>query len=168
MQLKIGDLVVHPAYGIGHIVEIEEKRFSEQGTRLYYKITLPKRTIWIPVEAHQASGLRLVTVKSDLNQYRHLLQSQPVPLHTNYRQRHVELVSRLKQGSFHVICEVVRDLTAWSWHKPLGQADTTTLQRTRDSLHQEWATAAGISTIEAIKEIDSLLLATRPAAMGLI
>jgi RNA polymerase-interacting CarD/CdnL/TRCF family regulator len=157
MQFKIGDLIVLPGYGIGHLVGIEEKSFSEQGTRLYYKIALPKHTIWIPVEAYEVSGLRLVTVRSDLDHYRNLLKSPPVPLEKNHHRRHLELVSRLKQGSFQIICEVVRDLTAWGWRKPLGQADTALLQKARDSLYREWATAAGVSTIEAIKEVDSLL-----------
>jgi len=168
MQFKVGDPVVHPAYGIGRIVEIEEKRFSEKGARLYYKVTLPKRTIWIPVEVHGAGGLRLVTAKNELDHYRNLLKSRPVPLHKNHHRRHLELVSRLKQGSFQVVCEVVRDLTAWGWQKPLGQTDSATLQKTRHSLYQEWATAAGVSTTEAIKEIDSLLVATRQAYSELI
>jgi RNA polymerase-interacting CarD/CdnL/TRCF family regulator len=161
MPFKRGDLVVLPAYGIGHISEIEEKNFSEQGIRLYYQIALLKRTIWIPVEAHQMSGLRLVIVKRDLDHYRSVLKSPPAVMEKNYRQRQLGLVSRLKQGSFQIICEVVRDLTAWSWRNPLGQTETTLLQKTRASLYQEWATAAGISTIEAIQEIDSLLLARR-------
>jgi hypothetical protein len=40
------------------------------------------------------------------------------------------------------------------------------LQKTRESLYQEWATAAGVSKTEAIKEVESLLLATRQAYMG--
>jgi RNA polymerase-interacting CarD/CdnL/TRCF family regulator len=161
MQFKIGDRVVLPAYGIGQLREIEEKNFSEQGARLYYKIALLKRTIWIPVEAHELSGLRLVIVKRDLDHYRNVLKSPPASLEKDYRQRHLDLVSRLKLGSFQIICEVVRDLTAWSWRKPLGRTDTTLLQKTRQSLYQEWATAADVSTTEAIKEIDSLLLAAR-------
>ena len=47
-QLKIGDLVVHPAFGIGHIVEIEEKLFSGKETCPYYKIIRPKHTM-LPV-----------------------------------------------------------------------------------------------------------------------
>ncbi|MBE7550271.1 MAG: hypothetical protein HS126_38785 [Anaerolineales bacterium] len=161
MQFKIGDRVVLPAHGIGHIREIEEKNFSEPGTRLYYKIALSKHSIWIPVEAHEVSGLRLVTGKSDLDHYRTLLKSPPAPLEKNHHRRHLELVSRLKQGSFQAMCEVVRDLTAWGWRKPLGQADTALLQKSRQNLYQEWATAAGVSTTEAIREIDSLLLAAR-------
>lgn len=161
MQFKIGDLVVLPVYGIGHIRAIEEKRVSEQGARLYYKVVLTKSSVWIPVEAHEVSGLRPVTIKSELDHYRNLLQSPPIPLEKNHHRRHRDLVSRLKKGTFQIICEVVRDLTARGWRKPLGQADTTLLQKTRQKLYQEWATAAGISTTEAIKEIDSLLLTAR-------
>ncbi len=32
-QFKIGGLVVHPAFGTGHIVEIEEKQFSAKEAR---------------------------------------------------------------------------------------------------------------------------------------
>ncbi|MCK6627161.1 MAG: hypothetical protein L6R45_18545 [Anaerolineae bacterium] len=161
MPFKVDDLVVHPAYGIGRIAEIEEKRFSEKEAQLYYKIIVAKRTVWLPVKVEETNGLRLVTAKSDLDRYRHLLKSQPVPLEKNHHRRHLDLLSRLKEGSFQGVCEVVRDLTAWGWRKPLGQTDTAMLQKTRLSLYQEWATAAGISTTEAIKEIDSLLLAGR-------
>jgi RNA polymerase-interacting CarD/CdnL/TRCF family regulator len=158
MQYNIGDLVVHPAYGTGRIASIEKKQFSEKSARLYYQIVLPKLTVWVPVDIQQAVGLRLVTAKDDLEQYRHLLRSPPVPLTVNHHRRHLELVNRLKEGSFQGMCEVVRDLTAWGWRKPLGRTDTVLLQKARSTLQQEWATAAGVSTTEASKEIDSLLL----------
>jgi CarD family transcriptional regulator len=166
MQFKVGDFLVHPIYGVGDIVKIEEKRFSEIGARLYYEIALPRSTMWIPVEAQATVGLRLVTAKSDLDRYRDLLKSRPVPLNNDQPQRrHMELVRRLKQGSFQVTCEVVRDLTASGWRKPLGPRDKTTLQKTRERLCQEWAIAAGISIAEAIKEIKSLLRVTQEATL---
>lgn len=164
MRFKMGDHVVHPAFGIGHIVEIEEKRFSEKVARQYYKISRLGHSMWLRVEDQGATGLlRQVTAESDLDQYRDLLKSPPVPLNTNLQERHMELASPLKQGSFQGVCEVVRDLTAWNRREPLGQADRTTLQKMQDSLYQEWAIAAGVSTIEATKEIDTLLLATQSA-----
>ena len=164
MQLKIGELVVHPAFGIGRIVELEEKQFYQEGLHPYYKITRHKQSMWVRVEAQ----LRPVTPRSELAHYRDVLKSPPVPLNTNQQQRQWDLVSRLKQGSFQGVCEVMRDLTAWGWQKPLDQADTTTLQKTRDSLSEEWATAADISPVEAGREIDSLLLTPQPAYLGRI
>jgi RNA polymerase-interacting CarD/CdnL/TRCF family regulator len=168
VQLKIGDLVVHPAFGLGHLVELEEKQFYQEGLHLYYKITRHKQSMWVRVEAQESSGLRPVTPRSELAHYRDVLKSPPVPLNTNQPQRQLDLVSSLKQGSFQGVCEVMRDLTAWGWQKPLDQADTTTLQKTRDSLSEEWALMADISPIEARREIDSLLLTPQPAYLGRI
>ena len=166
MQFKVGDFIVHPIYGVGDIVKVEEKRLSGIEARLYYEIALPRSTIWIPVEAQATIGLRLVTAKSDLDQYRDLLKSPPVPLNNDQPQRrHVELARRLKEGSFQLMCEVVRDLTASGWRKPLGPTDKATLQKTRERLCQEWATAAGISIAEAIKEINSLLRPTQQESL---
>ena len=169
MQFKIGDFVVHPAYGIGQIVKIEEKQFSKKsGARLYYQVTMPDcNVIWTPVENQVANGLRLVTAKSDLDQYRDLLKSPPVSLNDNQpQQRHLELISRLKQGSFQVTCEVVRDLTLTDWQKPLGITNKTILRQTQQRLYQEWASAADISIAEATKEVDTLLQATQKATLN--
>lgn len=165
IQFKVGDFIMHPVYGLGHLVKIEEKQFSEIRARLYYQITLPRSTIWIPVEAQATVGLRLVTARSDLDRYRDLLKSRPVPLHKDHRRRHLELVNRLSQGSFQVACEVVRDLTAWDRRKPLNRTDAVTLKKTQESLYQEWATAAGVSIAEAIKEVKSLLQTAQPASL---
>jgi RNA polymerase-interacting CarD/CdnL/TRCF family regulator len=167
MHFNISDVVVHPAYGIGHIVKIKEKQFSKKrAARLYYQITMPDRnTIWTPVEDQVSNGLRLVTAKSDLDQYRTLLKSRPVIPKKQRLPRYLELVSRLKQGSFQVNCEVVRDLTLSNRRKPLGITNKTILRRTQDRLYQEWATAADISVAEATKEIGSLLQATQEGAL---
>ena len=165
MQFNVGDRIVHPAHGVGQIVEIEEKQFSEKGECLYYKVASAKRTVWIPVEAHEAE-LRRVTAKNELDRYRKLLKSPPVPLDKNHHRRHLDLVKRLKLGSFQILCEIVRDLTAWSRRKPLGPSDTTILKRSRENLCEEWATAAGVSTAEATKEVDGLLRVARPASLG--
>ena len=105
----------------------------------------------------------MVTTGSDLDQYRELLKSPPVSLNANQQQRQLELSSRLQEGSFQGVCEVMRDLTALNSREPLGQADTTTLQKTRTSLYDEWAVAAGMSNTEASNEIDTLLQANRQA-----
>ena len=162
MQFKADDFVVHPVYGVGHIAQIEEKQFSEEDVDQYYKVILSRSTIWIPVEAQETVGLRLVTAESDLEQYRAVLKDPPVPLDNSQpQQRHLELAGRLKEGSFRVMCEVVRDLTASGRQKPLGPTDKTTLQKTRDRLCQEWSTATGISITEVMKEISSLLTANQ-------
>ncbi|HMR63354.1 MAG TPA: hypothetical protein PKE64_05010, partial [Anaerolineae bacterium] len=69
-----------------------------------------------------------------------------------------------KQGSFPVMCEIVRDLTASGWQKPLGATAKAILKKTQEKLYQEWAAAAEISIPEATKEIETLLQTTQAAA----
>jgi len=163
MLFKAGDRVVHPAHGVGDIVRLEERRLAEEETRLYYVVVADKSTIWVPVDAHQAVGLRQLTPKRDLARYRGLLKSHPSSLEKDQHKRRLEIADRLKQGSFQAMCEVVRDLTARGWHKPLNDADTTLLQKIRLDLCREWAAADGVSVAEALREIESLLLEARQA-----
>lgn len=160
MEFKVGDFVVHPAHGLGRIVGLEEKRlFGEE--RLYYELTTPKSTVWIPVKVDAASGIRPMTAKADLARYRSILKSRPDPLNPDHRQRHLEIAERMKRGSFRVMCEVVRDLTARGWRKPLSDADAVSLRKARESVIQEWAASEGVPVVEATQEIDALLLEAR-------
>ena len=161
MLFNVGDFIVHPTYGVGHLVKIEERQFAEEAACLYYQISLPKRQVWIPVAAQETSGLRLAASREELDRYRLVLKSRPTLLSKHYSQRRQELLERLDQGSFQGMCEVVRDLTARNWDQPLSRTDEDTLRQTRKTLYCEWATAAGVSTIEAIHEINALLLISK-------
>lgn len=165
MPFQVGDVVVHPAHGVGHVVRLEEKRFSGREASLYYEIVIQKSTVWVSVESPEALRLRPLTLKNDLARYRSVLKSRPLPLNKDHRQRHLELADRLKQGSFQVMCEVVRDLTARGWVKPLNEYDTVSLQRVRGRLCQEWAASEGMSVTDASGEVSSLLLESRKVGL---
>jgi CarD family transcriptional regulator len=161
MPYKVGDFVVHPAHGVGHITRLSEKGFSGQADSLYYEIAIQGGTVWVPVNGPQAQRLRPLTEGHDLSRYRKLLKSPPGLLDQDHRKRQLELAERVRQGSFQVLCEIVRDLTARGWQKPLNQADSTWLRRAREGLCQEWAAAAGVSVEEASNELDTLLQESR-------
>ncbi|MEK7787895.1 MAG: CarD family transcriptional regulator, partial [Chloroflexota bacterium] len=156
-----GELVVHPAHGMGQIVKIEEKRLFGGEARPYYEVATQKNTVWVPVEAGGGVRIRPLTTKRDLAQYRNILKSRPAPLNKDHRQRHLELADRLKKGSFQVMCEVVRDLTARGWQKSLNEADAASLRKIQEQLCQEWAVVEGVSINQAAQEIGDLLLETQ-------
>ncbi len=91
--------------------------------------------------------------------YRRLLQSAPAQLDPDHRKRQLEMAARLRDGTFSVLCEIVRDLTARGRIKPLNEADSAALRRARSSLLQEWAAAADVTLAEATAEVDELLQA---------
>jgi CarD family transcriptional regulator len=156
MTFEVNDWVVHPQHGVGQVVKLEDRQFASGSKHLYYKISIQNGTIWVQVD-RSSSGLRKLTSKSELSKYRNLLKSRPTTLTTDHRQRLIELTNRYKQGSFKARCEVVRDLTAFGWYKPLGEANTTFLRSAHQALYQEWALAAGITLTEATREVEALL-----------
>ena len=166
MQFKVGDRVVHTAHGVGLIVKLDEKRLSGQEARLYYEVTTQKCSVWVLAESPEAIRLRPLTAKPHLPRYRSLLKSRPADLDRDHRKRHLEVAGRLKQGTFQVVCEVVRDLTARGWHRPLGESDSAWLRKAREDLFQEWAAAEGVSIAEAAQEIDGLLRESRQRHMA--
>jgi RNA polymerase-interacting CarD/CdnL/TRCF family regulator len=163
MEFKTGDDVVHPNYGVGNIVRLEERELATSGMRWYYVLAIGTATVWMPVHTDGSTTLRAVTRKQDLEQYRAVLSSRPTVLDRDYKKRRLDLIERLTHSSFRVTCEIVRDLTALGWDRPTGETDATLLKKTRDNLWREWAVATGQSDQEAIQEVQALLRAGRVA-----
>ena len=163
MEFRSGDDVVHPNYGVGNIVRLEERELASSGMRWYYVLAIGTATVWMPVHADGSTTLRSVTRKQDLEQYRTVLSSRPTVLDRDYKKRRLDLSERLTHSSFRVMCEIVRDLTALGWDRPTGETDATLLKKIRDNLWREWAVATGQSDQEAIQEVQALLRAGRVA-----
>ncbi|NIS80306.1 MAG: hypothetical protein GTO14_08900 [Anaerolineales bacterium] len=156
MAFKVDDWVVHPQHGVGRVVKIEIRQFESGTAQLYYEISLLNGTVWVQVDP-SFCGLRKLTAKGDLARYRDILKSRPTTLNADYRQRQIELTDRLRQGSLQARCEVVRDLSALGWYKPLGEGNAALLRVAHQALNQEWAMADGVSLSEATREVESLL-----------
>lgn len=157
-QFKVGDRVMHASHGSGQIVAIEEKRLSGRESRLFYVVSIDKSTVWVPVDSEGASSLRRLASNSDLTHCRLLLKGRPARLNANWQQRGRDRTNSLRGGSFEDRCEVVRDLTAHGWPKPLRESDARALRRIQEAVCYEWAAAKGVAPLEASREIAALLL----------
>jgi len=156
MQFKVGDRVVHPRHGLGNVTNFAVKQFVEGKKHPFYEISFPGSTLWVPLNL-STSGIRKLTVKSEIAKCRQLLKAPATPLNQDPRLRQPELSQHLKEGTFSAHCEVVRDLTAYSDHKPLSGALAAFRKATLDVLCQEWAAVEEISLFEAASEIEDLL-----------
>lgn len=156
MLFKVGDQVVHPRHGIGKVTRLVIKQFAQEEKRPFYEIFFQDCTIWVP-SALSSSTIRKMTGKSEIANCRQVLMAPAMQLNTDPRLRQVELTEHLKTGSLTARCEVVRDLTAYSWKKSLSEKNASFLQNTQDVLCQEWAAVEGIAVSEAAEEIESLL-----------
>jgi len=162
MPFKVGDQVIHPRHGLGQVTSLAVKQFVEGEKRPFYEISFPGSTLWVPL-SRASSGIRKLTVKSEIASCRRVLKAQAGPLKSDYRLRQAELNDHLKEGTLTAQCEVVRDLTAYGWHKPLNGSIAIFLQTTLDVLCQEWAAVEDITPAEAASEVQSLLEKGRQA-----
>lgn len=163
MIFKIGDQVVHPHYGVGQVVKLEDREFEAGVKRQYYEISIPGgSTVWVPLD-RLASGLRKLAAKNEILSCRKILQSHPSPLSDDARLRQSDLSTRLKQGTIAAHCEVVRDLSAYGPHKPINGNIAFLLQAAQTVLCQEWAMVEGITLADAVAEVDALLEKSRQA-----
>lgn len=160
MELKIGDHVVHPRYGVGIVVNLKDKEFEIDMMRRYYEISMPGTTLWVSLEM-PSFGLRKLAVRSEISRCRIILASHPAPLIDDARERQTEMADRLKRGTITAHCEVVRDLYAYFGHKTSNGKVTAWLKVAQDVLCQEWAEVEGITLAEAVYEVSSLLEMSR-------
>ena len=161
MKFEIGDRVVHPQHGIGYVSNLEEKRFVPDSFRTYYVVNIPDTTLWVPVDL-PTTGLRKLSKRSEIDRCREVLQSAPNPLKPE-RGLLKTLAGQINQGTIVTHCEVIRDLTAYGWRKPL-YGTLADFQRIKlDVLCQEWSVVEGISQADASQEIDLLLKRGRSA-----
>ena len=161
MKFDVGDKVVHPQHGVGYVSNLEEKQFEPNASRMYYVISIPDTTVWVPVDL-STSGLRKLSGKSELEQCRQVLQSAPQALKPD-RGLLAALSGRINQGTVIAHSEVVRDLTAFGWRKPLFGPPAEFKRVILNVLSQEWAVVEGVSQVEAAHEINILLKQGRAA-----
>jgi len=161
MKFAIGDKVVHPQHGVGFISGLEEKQFTPSAARMYYVVSIPDTTIWVPVNL-SSTGLRKLGLKSELEECRQVLQASPEALNAG-RELLSSLSGRIKRGKIISQCEVVRDLTAFGWKKPLYGPLADFQRMVMNVLCQEWAEVKGVTQAEASYEINGLLKKGRAA-----
>ena len=106
---KVGDTVVHWAYGTGMIVAIADKGLPGYPCS-YYVIEGSHQTLWVPVEENDRGSLHLPTPRSDFKLLFNILRGQGEKLSNNTYQRQDQLEERMQKASPRELCLVIRDL----------------------------------------------------------
>ncbi len=165
MPFKIGDQVVHPHHGVGLITNLVDREFESGGSRRYYEVSVSDGTLWVPVDG-PGLGLRLLTSKSELARCGRILQSSPSASDLDPRGLHHELARHLRDGTIIAQCEVVRDVSALGWKKPLVGAMADLRRVALNVLCQEWAAVAEVPLAEATDSINAYLREGKKAYHG--
>lgn len=157
-ELEIGDTVLHPIYGAGELVCIEQHgRDGENADYYVIELVEGKGRLLTPVDKAEDLGLRKPVTKSERRTLSKVFSGAPRRLSEDYRKRRVVIDQRLRDGSFTEVGRVVRDL---AWVENQGAAttgDRRLLKRAKELLAKELAASDGISEEEALATIEAAL-----------
>ena len=156
MNFHTGDMVMHWTYGIGQIVNLEERALS--GSKmLYYTVHVQDMTVWVPADNKVASRLRSPTPKLKFQQILMILSEPSDPLPGDRLERKTHLQERMKDSSVESLCQVIRDLSAYQTVRPLNDHDTTVLKHCLKTLLGEWEFVLSVTHAQANLELHRLL-----------
>jgi RNA polymerase-interacting CarD/CdnL/TRCF family regulator len=156
MEYEVGDKVVHWAYGVGEIVQIDKKMLGGRDS-LYYKVQIRDLTIWVPVEDASKTSLRLPTPADEFDKLFGILREAGVELSNDRLERKNYFSESLRSGDLEAICRVIRDLSTFSRVKKLNDNDAVVLDRAKNLLLDEWRLSFDIPMAEAQKRLKNIL-----------
>ena len=157
-ELRIGDRVLHPLYGVGTLVSVVERSTDGEAKDFYVVQMLShKGRLETPVDRAEELGLRRVISKQERDKLSRVLGGRPKKLPPEYKRRRVNVTQRLRDGDFKEIGQVVRDL---SWRQATGQAttgDRRLLKRAKGLFARELAASDRVEEDVAMQRIESVL-----------
>jgi RNA polymerase-interacting CarD/CdnL/TRCF family regulator len=156
MNYQIGDKVIHWNYGLGEIVNVEEKTIGGKPTRCYVLRTADLM-MWVPIDDLQQSSLRKPTPPQEFEQLYAILSSPGEKLLDDRLLRKSQLMDQLKDGQLASTCRVVRDLTYFKRKSKLNDQEKSILERAIRSLVTEWAYSLQIPFSQANQAMANLL-----------
>jgi RNA polymerase-interacting CarD/CdnL/TRCF family regulator len=158
MNFNKGDMVMHWTYGIGQIVNLEERDLAGSKT-LYYEVQVKDMAVWVPADNNVMSRLRTPTPKSRFQRLLAILSSPSEPLPQDRLERKTRLLELLQDGHPESLCQVIRDLSAYQKQlgKPMNDNDHMILKQSRNTLLGEWGFVLSITRAQAELELHRLL-----------
>jgi RNA polymerase-interacting CarD/CdnL/TRCF family regulator len=156
LDYQVGDKVIHATYGLGEVVQIDEK-FIHERQMLCYVVSIRDMTIWVMADEAGKSGLRLPTPRAEFEALFAILTSPGEPLPVDRFERKNHLLDRMKDGRLVSICSVIRDLVFYRQARKFNDCDKSTLERAKDLLIAEWTYALSVSPVQAKNELVELI-----------
>ena len=158
MNFYKGDMVMHWTYGIGQIINLEERALAGKKA-IYYVVQVRDMTVWVPADSKVGSRLRPPTPKFRFQRLLDILSTPSKRLPEDRAERKTHLQELLQEGSPESLCQIIRDLSAYhkKLAKPLNDHDHMVLKQARNTLLGEWGFVLAITPAQAEYELHRLL-----------
>jgi len=156
-SLKVGDIAVYPAHGVGQIERVENKEISGSILTFYVmRILDSDMTVMIPKTALKSAGIREIITTSQVSKVFKIFEDQDVTIDTTtWNRRYREYMEKIKTGSVYEIAEVMRDLYVLKKTKTLSFGERKMLDTARSLLVKELAIAKTEKEDEVEEKIQS-------------
>lgn len=156
MSFRVGDQVIHWMYGLGEIIQLDEKVLFGRTGR-YYVVQMRDLTLWVPLNETGEQCLRFPTPARDFQKLFRILASPGEPLSPDRFTRKTQLTELLKDRTLESICRVIRDLVYYKRTKRINENDNSILAHARNFLLNEWSVVLSVPIQQAERELRDLL-----------
>lgn len=145
-MFKIGDKVSHPAFGVGNVKNIEEKKVLGKKEKYYIlKLVVNEMTLMVPVNKAEEIGLRYIidpkTVPEVLNV---LSEKMDDEMDGNYKQRIKSQTEMVDSGDLLKVAQVVKNYIHRDNREKLSSTEKGLYERANKILEGEISVACNI------------------------
>ncbi len=154
MEYKLGDKVVYPNHGVGVIEQISYGVLNGR-TEKYYMLRILSSGLKVMVPQTNAVtvGLRPVLRSAETSKVLSYLERGKFNSHHDWKHRFKENSERMRTGALIEVAAVLKSLVALSRTKPLSFREKKMLERAKQLLVSELATARNTSPQLAENEL---------------
>jgi CarD family transcriptional regulator len=150
-MFKIGDKVSHPAFGVGNVKNIEEKKVLGKKEKYYIlKLMVNEMTLMVPVNKAEEIGLRYIidpkTVPEVLNVLSGKMDDE---MDGNYKQRIKSQTEMVDSGDILKVAQVVKNYIHRDSREKLSSTEKGLYDRANKILEGEISVACNIEKNKA-------------------
>jgi CarD family transcriptional regulator len=150
-MFKIGDKVSHPAFGVGNVKNIEEKKVLGKKEKYYIlKLMVNEMTLMVPVNKAEEIGLRYIidpkTVPEVLNVLSGKMDDE---MDGNYKQRIKSQTEMVDSGDILKVAQVVKNYIRRDSREKLSSTEKGLYERANKILEGEISVACNIEKNKA-------------------
>jgi RNA polymerase-interacting CarD/CdnL/TRCF family regulator len=157
LDYQVGDTVIHHEYGLGEIIQMDEKFIHERQTLCYVVHTFNQITIWVTADDPENSSIRRPTPESTFETLFDILRSPGTLLPIDRLERKMQLSERMKEGDLASICSVICDLMRYRREKKWNENDKSIMERAQSFLIAEWMYSLSVTKANANTKLTQLL-----------
>jgi CarD family transcriptional regulator len=157
---EVDDFVVYPAHGVGQILAIEEQTVAGASLEFFVVyFSKSKMTLRAPTRKAANVGMRKLSDPAAIQRVRRTLGQASYKARGNWSRLAQEYASKINSGDIIAIAEVMRDLYRPALNSSQSYSERQLYISALDRLSGEVALVNGITEEEAVRELESLVIA---------